>query len=159
MKTTVPFLSYEKSPAGSPDNFVLTAHALFAWEDPPQWVWEIVSRRAVVLETGHVSTHIDGMRRTVALCVYKGFFFGVSVAPDAPAVTPDSALHDWIYANSAALAAAWGCSEADVLAVADHWFLALMRFSGFGFKRVYYLGVRLFGRAFHSIRSLFGRKP
>ena len=149
---TVPVLRYKRAPEGSPDSYVLTDDASFIWSNPPDWVWSIVSRMNIRLPSGFVAAGYNAaMEREITVCVFEGYFFGVSVAPDGDRVTPDACLHDWLYENAKELASYWSCKESDVLAIADHWFLALMRFSGFSFKRTYFIGVRLFGRLFHSL--------
>ena len=43
---------------------------------------------------------------------------------------------------------------ARVLKIADHWFLALLRHTRFGFRRAYFFGVRLCGYAFNRLGRL-----
>lgn len=152
--TLKPF-SYEPAPPGSPDKFRLTADFVTSWRNPPPWVFRLVSRRCIRVDTGYVVAYADGKDRHVQACIFRGFYFAVSVAPNFERARGPSVLHDWLYANSEILASRWSCQPADVLHLADHWFLALMRFTGFLFKRSYFCGVRVFGRWF---RALTGRQ-
>jgi hypothetical protein len=146
-------LKYSRAPEGCPDKYVLDEDACFDWRDPPRWIFELVSRRPVFLSSGylHAMTH-DGVRYLHAR-LYKGWFFSVSVAPSFPRALPAACLHDWIYKFAKELAAAWGCTVRDVTHLADHWFLALMRATGFLLKRTYFCAVRMLG---YTFTRLFG---
>lgn len=156
MKKPVPQIAYELAPPGSPDKFRLTADAHFKWVGCPRWIWDIVSVRCVRLDTGYIVAYMEEGRRVLHACIFAGFYFAVSVAPSFKRALGAACLHDWIYANAAALAAAWGASVRTVLHIADHFFLALMRASGFLLARSYFCGVRMFGYWFHS---LFSKEP
>jgi hypothetical protein len=143
--------SYEVAPPGSPDKFRLTADFITCWVNPPRWIFNIVSRRCVRLDDGYVVAFADTRERCIQACIFRGFYFAVSVAPNFERARGPSVMHDWLYANSEALAARWNCDPADVLHIADHWFLALMRFTGFLLKRSYFAGVRVFGRLFRRL--------
>jgi hypothetical protein len=144
-------LKYEAAPPGSPDKYRLTEDAHFFWENCPRWIYEIVRRKAVRLDSGYVAAFMQDGKRIVSACVFKGFYFAISVARSFPRALPAGCLHDWIYANAAALAAAWGCSVRTVLHIADHWFLALMRATGFLLKRSYFIAVRMLGYTFNRL--------
>lgn len=147
-------LSYEVAPPNSPDKFRLTADSHFKWTGCPRWIWNIVASRCIRLDTGYVVAYMAEGKRVLHACIFKGFYFAISVAPSFLRSLPAACLHDWIYANAAALAAAWGCSVRTVLCIADHWFLALMRATGFLLKRTYFCAVRICGYAFNV---LFGK--
>lgn len=147
-------LSYEAAPPGSPDKFRLTEDAHSVWSGVPRWIWEIVVRKAVRLDTGYVVAYLCEGKRELHACIFRGFYFAISVAPSFRRSLPAAVFHDWLYANAASLAAAWGCPRRTVLHLADHWFLALMRASGFLLKRTYFCAVRICGFAFNS---LFGQ--
>lgn len=145
---------YEKAPPGSPDRFRLTDDTHFRWTGCPRRFWDLAARRGVRTDTGYVVAYVKDGRRVLHACVFKGFYFAVSVAPSFRRSLPAACLHDWLYANSEKLSSAWGCTRRETLRLADHWFLALMRFTGFFLKRTYFIFVRLCGHAFNT---LFGK--
>lgn len=143
--------AYEVAPHGSPDKFRLTADAHSKWVNPPRWIFDIVARRCVRLDNGFIVAYFDQGRRVLHACIFRGFYFAVSVAPNFERARGPSAFHDFLYANAEALAAAWRVPVRTVLHIADHWFLALMRFTGFALKRTYFCAVRMLGFWFHSL--------
>ena len=144
---------YEVAPPGSPDTFRLTQDVVYTWKNPPLWIWKIVMRGEIMLPDGYLFAFISMGNLFIAARVYSGFYFAVSVAPNFPKAIGPASLHDWIYKNAEAIAAEWGCSVRTVLHIADHWFLALMRFTGFGLGRTYFCGVRMVGYLFHRLFS------
>jgi hypothetical protein len=157
MKLILPTLQYEKAPPGSPDKYVLTADAHFVWTDPPAWIHALAAAHLVAIDSGYVVAYVKlSGRREIAACVYRGFFFAISVAPSFPRALPAGCLHDWMYQEAARIAAHWGCEVRDVLHAADHWFLALMRTTGFGLSRTYFVAVRMLGYWFNKLCA--GRK-
>ena len=92
----------------------------------------------------------------IALTVFAWFCFSVSCAPDFGRALAGACLHDFLYKYAAQIAASLNVSRRSVLRLADHWFLAQMRASGFLLKRTYFCAVRVFGHAFNS---LFSRSP
>jgi hypothetical protein len=154
MRTTtrLPEQCYERAPDGARDKFRLTRDTSCVWRDPPEWVWRLIGNKACHTPTGALWTWTgeDGKRR-VWLNVYAGYHFSVSVAPNFRRAVPASLPHDWLYENAGALAKAFGCKRADILRLADHWFLAVMRWTGFLFRRTYYVGVRVFGAWFNAL--------
>lgn len=152
MKKPVPQISYELAPPGSPDKYVLTEDASFIWTDAPEWIWDIVAKRFYLNpKTGRIIAYMSGGRRVISACVYAGFFFAVSVAPSFKRALGAACLHDWIYSESEKIAKTWGVSTRDVLHIADHFFLALMRATGFLLARGYFCGVRMLGYGFHKL--------
>jgi hypothetical protein len=143
-------LPYERAPKGSPDTYRLTRSVAFHWDNPPARFASLVK---VPVSLGHGSMARFGSRLTLRLS--KGLCFDVSVAPSAEAALPGAAPHDWLYAHADGLARAWGCPVRDVLRLADHWFLAVMRHTRFTFKRTYFLGVTLFGYWFNRLGKRF----
>lgn len=154
MKKTIPEISYELAPPGSPDKFRLTADAHFIWSSCPRWIWALVAKRCVRLDSGYIVAYMEEGRRVLHACIFTGFYFAVSVAPSYKRAIGPACLHDWIYANASALASAWGARVRTVLHIADHFFLALMRATGFLLARSYFCGVRMLGYWFHT---LFGK--
>lgn len=156
MKT---LLNYETAPAGSPDKLRLTQPTTFFWENPPEWVVALARRH---FNAANGTLWYSDSDRTVRLFIRAGFFFAVSVAPNADEAESGAAVHDWIYEHSEMMASEWKVSERKVLKFADHWFLALMRHEKFAFSSAYFLGVSVFGYAFHTlsvwINSRFGSK-
>lgn len=142
---------YEVAPPGSPDKFRLTEDAHSVWKNPPRWIFVIVARRGVRLDNGYVVAYYENGWRMLHCCISKGFYFSVSAAPDFKRALGPAAFHDFLYENSEALAAAWGVPVRTVLHIADHWFLALMRFTGFALKRTYFCAVRVLGFWFHNL--------
>lgn len=156
MQNTPP-LAYEPAPFGSPDRFRLTADTHFTWHACPARFWDLAQRRCLMLDDGGYCVAFASGDRKLELQVRvpAGFFFAVSVAPNFKRALPAALLHDYLYSHADELASAWGCPRREVLRLADHWFLALMRFSGFFFKRTYFIYVRIFGYAFNT---LFGAR-
>lgn len=146
-----PAFSYEAAPPGSPDKFRLTADAHSKWTGCPRWIYDLVARKCVRLDTGYVVAYMEKGKLTLHACVFKGFYFAVSVAPNFERARGPACFHDWLYANAEALAAAWSCAPRDVTHLADHWFLALMTFTGFGLRRTYFCAVRMLGYGFHQL--------
>lgn len=146
-------LQYERAPAGSPDKYRLTEDAHFVWTDCPKWIWELLAGNgAVRLDGGYVVAYVThGGKRELQACIFRGFYFAISVAPSFAASLPAACLHDWLYANADALAAKWGCPVRTVLHIADHWFLANMRATGFFLKRTYFSAVRMLGYFFNRL--------
>ena len=142
---------YVIAPPGSPDKFRLIQDELFVWRNPPLWCGMLIKSR-VDLPEGSVT--YTALTDTISVIIKAPFYFAVSVAPNFHAARMAACVHDWLYGNAEALAKAWGCSTDDVLRLADHWFLAQMRGNGFALAVTYYLGVRVFGAAFHK---LFGK--
>jgi hypothetical protein len=151
MTAVVPPLKYERAPDGAPDRFRLTADTTFYWRDVPERFW----RRAAVpvhVAAGCLMRSVTSDNKLeLMLMIYEGYHASVSVAPDSPRSTPGAFPHDWIYEHSARIAALWGCRVRDVLALADWWFLALLTFTGFRFRRTYFTIVRLLGYQFNRI--------
>ena len=146
-------LKYEKAPPGSPDRFRLTEAAHFKWANPPAWIWGIIAGAGGIrLDNGYLVsyTNKDGKRELCA-CVFRGFYFAISVAPSFARALPAGCLHDWLYAHADELALHWGCPARTVLHIADHWFLANMRATNFLFKRSYFTAVRMLGYWFNRL--------
>ncbi len=136
-------MPYVRTPGGA-DRWALADDVWFHWASPPDWAFAMPCRMAA-LSDGTLMRDDRCVPRMLSLCVLAGFHFSVSIAPDFPRAMPAACLHDWIYSHADELAALWGCRVRDVLALADHWFLAQMRAEGFLLKRTYYAFVRLFG--------------
>lgn len=151
-----PEIEYARAPAGSPDNYVLTEDAVYVWVKVPRWIWSIVVAQGAVFSDGHITAYMSPEAQcALTASVYKGFFFDVSVAPSFKGAMGGANLHDFIYGHSEALAKLWNCTVRDVLAIADHWFLANMRASDFLLARTYFSAVRVLGYGFHRLSSLF----
>ncbi len=146
-------LKYSVAPEGSPDRFVLDEDAVFEWRSPPRWIYALVSRRSVFLPSGYIHAFAFNGKRYLHVRLYAGWFFAVSVAPSFARALPAACLHDWLYKFAADFARCWGCPVRTVTHLADHWFLSLMRATGFLLKRTYFLAVRILGYAF---TRLFG---
>lgn len=148
MKSSDPF-PIARAPSSAPDRWLLTRPVRFIWRHPPAWVLRSLPARAA-LSWGRLRVS-DGM---VALRLRRGWCFDVSVAPSFRRAMPAAAVHDWIYKHAEILASLAGVSVRHVLYVADRWFLAQMRASGFLLARTYFIGVRVFGywfwRLFHE---------
>lgn len=156
MTSVIPKLEYAPAGSGAPDRFVLLRDTTFYWRDCPERFWTLASA-TFHSASGCLMRSVDADgRREILLLVRAGFHASVSVAPDSPRSTPGAFPHDWIYEHSGRIAALWGCPARDVLELADWWFLALLTFTGFFFRRTYFTFVRLFGCAFNRI---FGAKP
>lgn len=153
---------YVKAPAGAPDKYRVNSPTRFAWERCPDWVWRTAKMRNniyVKLHDGMIYRERMADGSPVLYCEIKaGFHFAVSVAPNFPTAIPAACVHDWIYAHADEIAAAWCCSVWRVLRLADHWFLALMRYTRFGFRRTYFLAVRAAGYPFNRIGRFLSKK-
>lgn len=97
----------------------------------------------------------------VQITVRKGYSWdGCSIVPDAPGTRKASCVHDAIYQFAEAIATAFGWPVREVLRWADETFLQVMRQDHCPVAKLYYVGVRLFGGAFHSLaRWLREEKP
>ena len=148
MRCADPF-PIDRAPSSAPDRLRLTRDVRFVWRRPPAWVCQSLPRSAK-LYCGRLRVS-DGM---VSLSLRPGWCFDVSVVPSFRRAIPAAAVHDWIYRHAEKLAALAGVSVRRVLHVADRWFLAQMRASGFLLARTYFIGVRVFGywfwRLFHE---------
>ena len=80
---------------------------------------------------------------------------GCSIVPDAPGTKCASCLHDVMYQFSKEIAEAWGVSVGVVIGLADAAFLEVMRRDHSPVAGLYYAGVRIFGRPFRFLSSLF----
>lgn len=158
MPTPCPEFSYMAAGPGAPDKFVLVKNFNARWVGVPKWIWDIVARKPVRLDSGFIVAFMEDGVRVIHVRIFAGHYFAVSVAPSFERAKGPACLHDWIYANSAALAAAWGCPVRVVLHLGDHFFLALMRFTGFGLKRTYFCGVRVLGYGFNRLCNLFKKQ-
>lgn len=157
-----PLFPYDVAPPGSPDKYRTLRDVDVVWERVPKRWARLVRRPVDLPEFGcawAVQAGADGST-TFVLTIREPFYFSVSVAPDDPAAEPAACLHDFIYTYVDALAEAQGCSVRQMLALADHWFLALLRHYGFRYSALYFRGVSLFGfwfnRASRWIRRVFG---
>lgn len=144
---------YEKAPAGSPDTYVTTRKVTFSWTNPPTWIYEIIAKADYTDAYGSIYAAPHAAVPTLICCIDKGFFFDVSVVGGTIRSLPGALPHDRIYAAATAIAKFYGISRRKVLHIADHWFLATLRMSGFIFKRTYFTFVRTFGYAFNSMLS------
>jgi len=142
---------YAKAPAGSPDTYVTTRKVTFSWTNPPEWIYEIISKADYSDEHGSLYAAPHAVVPTLICCIAPGFFFDVSVIGGNMKTLPAALPHDRIYAAAKKIAAFYGISRRTVLHIADHWFLATLRMSGFMFKRAYFCAVRAFGYAFNSL--------
>lgn len=151
----LPPLPYERAPRGAEDKWWLTRDTTFRWRSPPRWAVKMFAaaprfeRPEGFLRGGHDP---DGVP-VLSLTVRRGFHFAVSAAPDFGRALAAACLHDWIYKYARELAAYYSQPRRRVLRLADHWFLAQMRASGFLLKRSYFCAVRVFGHAFNSLFS------
>ena len=141
---------YDKAPPGSPDTYVTTRTVEFKWHNAPEWIREVISRGVYSDSTG--SLFIDP-EKNLWCRIRKGFFFDVSVIGGNKKTLPAALPHDWMYAHVIDLAAQFGISRREMLHIADHWFLATLRMSGWLLPRTYFIAVRTFGYAFNSLFS------
>jgi hypothetical protein len=144
---------YEKAPAGSPDTYVTTRKVTFSWANPPAWIHEIIAKADYSDAFGSIYAAPHAAVPTLICCIDKGFFFDVSVIGGTKRSLVGGLPHDRIYAAASAIAEFYGISRRKVLHIADHWFLAALRMSGFKFKRTYFIAVRTLGYAFNSMFS------
>lgn len=142
---------YKKAPEGSPDNYVTTRDVTFSWVDPPSWIYEIISRADYSDRYGSIYAARKAAVPTLICCIAAGFYFDVSVIGGNKKTLPAALPHDRIYAASQAVAALLGITQRTVLHIADHWFLATLRMSGWRFARTYFIAVRMFGYMFHRL--------
>lgn len=149
----LPPLPYEQAPDGAEDKYWLTRDVTFRWRKPPSWVVKaFASGGYFICAEGCLRLERDPDGAAVlVLTVRRHFCFAVSVAPNFIRALAAACLHDWIYKHSKEIAAFFGLDARTVLAIADHWFLAQMRASGFMLKRTYFCAVRLFGYWFNSL--------
>ncbi len=144
---------YAKAPAGSPDNYVTTRDVTFSWLNPPKWIYDIIAKAGYSDGHGSIYAARKAAVPTLICCVRAGYFFDVSVVGGNEKTLPAALPHDRIYGSSPAIAAFYGISRRKVLHIADHWFLATLRMSGWAFKRTYFIAVRLLGYPFNSLFS------
>jgi hypothetical protein len=151
----LPPLPYELAPNGAEDKYWLTRDVTFRWRNPPGWISAMFAGGGFfICPEGCLRFERDPDGTPVlALTVRAHFCFAVSAAPDFARALAAACLHDFLYKHSAEIAAFFGVGVRTVLAIADHWFLAQMRASGFLLKEAYFCGVRLFGHWFHSLFS------
>lgn len=151
----LPPLPYELAPDGAEDSYWLTRDVTFRWRNPPKWCVRVFATGGHFINIeGHLRLERDPDGTPVlVLIVRRGFCFAVSVAPNFTRALAAACLHDWIYkhADEMEFSAAFQVSSRTLLAIADHWFLAQMRASGFLLKRTYFCAVRLFGYGFHCL--------
>lgn len=152
---SLPDLPYERAPHGSEDKYRLTRDVTFRWRKPPKWVCRALAGKSFLCLEGwlRLSSDPDGVP-VLLLSVFAGFCFAVSVAPNFGRALAAACLHDFIYKYAARIAAVFGLKVRTVLHLADHWFLAQMRASGFLLKRSYFLGVRMCGYWFSRLGAL-----
>jgi hypothetical protein len=144
---------YVKAPAGSPDTYVTTRKVTFAWKNPPSWIYAIIAKADYTDIHGSIYAAPHAAEPTLICCVASGFYFDVSVIGGNAKTLPAALPHDRIYGAAAHIAAFYGISRRTVLHMADHWFLATMRMSGWALKRTYFCAVRMFGYGFNSLFS------
>jgi hypothetical protein len=142
---------YEKALPGSPDTYVTTRKVTFAWANPPKWIYDIIAKADYSDTYGSIYAAPHSAVPTLICCIDKGFFFDVSVIGGTKRSIPGALPHDRIYVTATSIARFYGISVRKVLHIADHWFLATLRMSGFMFKRTYFTFVRAFGYGFSSI--------
>ncbi len=149
----VPALPYEKAPGGSPDKYRTTRTVVFYWTKPPAKYWDMV-KCPVETADGAIWRELspEGDKR-ICLLVNAGFFFAISVAPSFPRAMAGGCAHDFIYKWVSTLAIAWGVQMKQVLELADHWFLALMRYTKFWLKSTYFTAVRAIGYPFNRVNA------
>lgn len=142
---------YDKAPEGSPDDYVTTRKVTFSWRNPPAWIYAIISKADYSDRHGSIYAAANAAEPTLICCIAPGFYFDVSVIGGTKRSLPGALPHDRIYASAVAIAAFYGIPRRTVLHIADHWFLATLRMSGFLFARTYFCAVRAFGYAFNSL--------
>lgn len=141
---------YIKAPPGSPDTYVTTRTVEFQWMGAPDWIKKIIGSGVYSDSTGSLWQDPVG---NLWCRIRKGFYFDVSVIGGNKKTLPAALPHDWMYAHVIDLSAQFGISRRKMLHIADHWFLATLRMSGWMFPRTYFLAVRTFGYAFNSMFS------
>ncbi len=148
-------LPYERAAEGAEDKYRLTLDTTFYWHRPPRWVARLIGHSGFVCGDGWLRLIVEGDGSALlALTVFAGFHFAVSVAPSFARALAGACLHDFLYKHAAQIAAHYGCTIRKVLHLADHWFLAQMRASGFALKRTYFAAVRLLGYPFNRLSAL-----
>lgn len=155
MKSQLPDLPYERAPDGAEDKYRLTREVTFRWRGPGSWIVNALAGKGFfICPEGclRLGYEADGTP-VLLLTVVRHFCFSVSVAPDFYRALAGACLHDFIYKHSRAIAAVFGLKVRTVLHIADRWFLAQMRASGFGLKRTYFCFVRVFGYSFNRLFS------
>jgi hypothetical protein len=149
---SLPDLPYERAPHGSEDKYRLTRYVTFRWRNPPKWTRRALAGKPVLCPEGLLRLSSDPEGAPVLLLsVFAGFCFAVSVAPNFARALAAACLHDFLYKYAALIAAVCGLKVRSVLHIADHWFLAQMRASGFLLKRSYFIGVRMCGYWFSRL--------
>lgn len=143
---------YEPAPKGSADNYRTTCRVRISWRNAPARFVRRVSC-PVKLPDGFLYLDKTGPAPVIRMEVDKHVCFDVSVAPSCPKAMPGACAHDQLYKYSELLARHWGCTVRQVLELADHWFLALMRGEQFALSRAYFTGVSLFGYWFHKLTA------
>jgi len=139
---------YVKAPPGSPDTYVTTRTVEFKWANAPAWIKEVIGRGLYTDSTGSLWAEHTG---DLWCRIRKGFYFDVSVIGGNKKTLPAALPHDWMYAHVVELAAQFGISRREMLHIADHWFLATLRMSGWFFPRTYFIAVRTLGYPFNSL--------
>ena len=139
---------YVKAPAGSPDTYVTTRTVEFKWSKAPAWIKDVIKGSVYSDSTGSLWQEPNG---DLWCRIRKGFFFSVSFIGSNKKTLPGALPHDWMYVHVPDLAAQFGVSRREMLHIADHWFLATLRMSGWIFPRTYFIAVRTFGYAFNSL--------
>ena len=138
------------SPKGSPDKYITTKAMRFVWWNPPQWAWDM-AKEQVQDNDGMIRRCETSPRRCIEVLIRSGFFFSVSVAPDFAAAMNGACPHDWLFAAVSKIAIAWGVPMADVIHLANRFFLAQLTASKFQLKYTYYYGVEIFGYAYNRL--------
>jgi hypothetical protein len=126
----------------------------FVWWNPPQWAWAM-AKEQVQDNDGMIRRCETSPVRCVEVLIRAGFFFSVSVAPDFTAAMNGAVPHDWMFAAVSKLAIAWGVPMADVIHLANRFFLAQLTASKFQLKYTYYYGVEIFGYAYNRLGAAF----
>lgn len=141
---------YIKAPACSPDTYVTTRTVEFKWSNAPDWITDVIRGSVYSDSTGSLWQEPTG---DLWCRIRKGFFFDVSFVGGNKKTLPAALPHDWMYAHVADLSAHFGISRREMLHIADHWFLATLRMSGWIFPRTFFIAVRSLGYAFNSMFS------
>lgn len=142
---------YVKAPAGSPDKYVTTRKVRFTWRNPPKWIYAIMSRADFYHKDGSFYADQNAAEPTLICCIGPGFYFDVSVIGGNSKTLPGALPHDLIYSLVDAMAAFYNVDVRTILHIADHWFLATLRMSGWMFSRTYFAAVRMFGYPFNRL--------
>lgn len=144
---------YAKAPAGSPDNYVTTRKVTYSWTNPPKWIYDIISNADYTDIHGSIYAAPHAAEPTLICCIAAGYYFDVSVIGGNAQTLPGALPHDRFYQAAAHIAKFYGIPRRTVLHIADHWFLATLRMTGWAFKRSYFAAVRAFGYTFNSLFS------